>query len=969
MTVGSAGRGFVGRDTELSVLLAAIAAARSGEPSLVLISGEAGIGKSTLVDEAAARVGALLLAGRCLRLGGDVVPLGPLADLLRHLQRRAPRAVDETEGLARFAPWLAASSSTGTASARPTAEGVFAPVLDVLDRAAADDVAVVAFEDLHWADETTWDLFELLGRNLVHERLVLVGTFRPDEAARDPGMRRRVAELGRLDRAQRVDLSGLARDDVAAQVADLCGGTADSDLVDAVFARSEGNPFFTAELVRAHDHGSRVSDVLDDLISDDLRSLDPATRAVVDAASAIGRAVSHDLLAGIVGLDDLELEARLRTAIDRQVLVLDRDVDGYHFRHALIAEVVYDRLLPSHRRRLHRAVADALLADAGAASADRIGQLAFHLDRAGDAVGAFTTLLQAADAAQGVAPAVALGQLERAFELWDEVGPASAAENRCERLWQAAELATGTTGNARAVVLAREAFRRGVPARGAAWAHERLGRYLWASGEVEASRREFDTAATLVSSAAASEAIAATMAGLAQAALMDGNAGLAEDWCRRAFDRAPSPADDPAAWVIATRVLAAARADAGDLARATVLGRAALAAASDPFARALASAYLGIVLVEAGDYDEAISVAVDGGRDARLAGLDRSFGAYLDSVAAEALLRLGRWDDTHDVFARRSAAGMEAYLPGRTRMLVTAAHLAGCRGEADRVVELLDDAASRPGDNFHAPFVAAGAAEAHLALGNWSAAATAAGDGWEATRRTRPWFAVRFAMLGVHAAVEQTLDELARRSPVDVGQVTGELDQRITEARSRVGAGAGSEGVAPVVEVQLRHAAAMLTLLGANDPDMWSDVAARWERIPDPWMAGDARLREAAAWFAAGEPANSAAALRAAHVVALELSSQTLLARVEAVSRRTRISVESAALVVVDQRSADHLGLTPREAEVLGLVASGRTNRQIGEALYVSEKTSSVHVSNILRKLGVSTRVEAAAVAQRLGLG
>jgi DNA-binding CsgD family transcriptional regulator len=272
-------------------------------------------------------------------------------------------------------------------------------------------------------------------------------------------------------------------------------------------------------------------------------------------------------------------------------------------------------------------------------------------------------------------------------------------------------------------------------------------------------------------------------------------------------------------------------------------------------------------------------------------------------------------------------------------------------------------------DAFHAPLLAAGAAEAHLALADWPAAAAAADAGWEATAGRRPWWAVRFAMSSACAAVEVALDAIARRSPVDVPELVARLAARVDAAQAEVQAKVHDVGLAPVLDVQLRHARAMLSTLTRSDPVAWAETAARWEALPERWMAGEARVREAEAWFAAGDAARTATALRAAHVIALELSSAVLLGRVEAVSRRTRISVESAELVTIDERSADRLGLTPREAEVLGLVAAGRTNRQIGEQLYVSEKTASVHVSNILRKLGVTTRVEAAAVAQRLGLG
>ena len=129
-----------------------------------------------------------------------------------------------------------------------------------------------------------------------------------------------------------------------------------------------------------------------------------------------------------------------------------------------------------------------------------------------------------------------------------------------------------------------------------------------------------------------------------------------------------------------------------------------------------------------------------------------------------------------------------------------------------------------------------------------------------------------------------------------------------------------------------------------------------------------ATLREADAAASTGDTARAADALQAAYRMAVELGAAGLVAQAEAISRRTRLSVEAPARVTIDDTSIERLGLTAREAEVLALVATGQTNRQIGEQLFVSEKTASVHVSNILRKLGVTSRVDAAAVAQRLGI-
>jgi len=180
---------------------------------------------------------------------------------------------------------------------------------------------------------------------------------------------------------------------------------------------------------------------------------------------------------------------------------------------------------------------------------------------------------------------------------------------------------------------------------------------------------------------------------------------------------------------------------------------------------------------------------------------------------------------------------------------------------------------------------------------------------------------------------------------------------------------AGSDGVASADSAaHLAHAIAALTRLGAPDPDAWAEAAQRWERLADPLWVATARLHEAEAAAASGATARAAEALHHAHQLAVDLGAVVLLAEVEAFSRRTRLGVTAPAPRVLAAATIDHLGLTPREAEVLGLLAAGQTNREIGERLYVSEKTASVHVSNILRKLGVSSRVDAAAVAQRLGV-
>jgi DNA-binding CsgD family transcriptional regulator len=642
-------------------------------------------------------------------------------------------------------------------------------------------------------------------------------------------------------------------------------------------------------------------------------------------------------------------------------------VDGgaYRFRHPLLGEVVYADLLPPQRLRLHRRIADALQQDPADVrrGADRAGELAFHLDRAGDSQRAFVALLAAADAAETIAPAAAFGHLDRAFELWDAAAESAAQEDRGARLWQAAELASAAAGNQRALELARAAFREGPPPEGEAWGHERLGRYLWFSGQLEESRVEFALAAKLLSGAEGPEA-AGVFAGLGQAALISGHFAEAEGWCQQVFDLVPGPADNREAWVRARRVLGVARSNQGHPDEAVTLCREAVAAAAGALPRALATVYLCLALMDAGRYQTAINTALDAVAEGRVNGLDEAFGGYLDALAAEALTILGRWSEAAAVLARHPIAN--TFPVGLLRLARAQAMLAVRRGDDDLARRHLAEGTAQPVDGWHRSVLDTTTAEVHLALGNWEDAAQAAERGWGSSAETSVLWAARFAMLSVSAIVERSLDEQARRQPIDLPATIHHLQERIDAVRSLAErSGHGRQGD---MAAHLAHAAAMVTRLAVSDADAWAEAAARWTELGNTWAAGTALVREAEAAAAVGSADRAASSLRRAHSIASELGAVPLLAEIDGVSRRTRISVEDPTRVTLDESTTDGLGLTPREAEVLALLAIGRTNRQIGDELFVSDKTASVHVSNILRKLGVNSRVDAAAVAQRLGI-
>lgn len=939
------------------MIAGAIDDARSGVPSLLLVGGESGIGKSTLVLRAAASAGVDRYLGRCVHLGGEVIPLAPVSDLLRQVRRSSSSAWVKTPALSSLA--AGASPQVGDERGAHEPGGVFGPVLELVTRMAEDRTVLIGFEDLHWADPMTWNLLEFLARNLIDEHVVLVGTYRADEVWSDAVLGRRLAELARLPGVHRIQLTGLDRAAVEEAVTGLLGLPAPAALVDDVLARGQGNPFFTAELVAAHVAGEAVPAALSELLSTEVAELDEQTRTLLGALAAIGREVDHDLVRVAAGLDDDALEKALRTARDARIVQVDPDTGAYRFRHALIGEVVYRELLAPQRRRVHRRVADALGERASQEGADAATERAFHLDRAGDAPAAFVALLAAADASQAVAPRTALGLLERAFELWDEAGEATSGVFRSDRLWQAAELASGTVGNPRSVELATEALRLGTPPLGDAWGHERLGRYLWTSGHLEESSVEFERAAALVARQPEGPGAAATFAGLGQSELMRCGFTSAEDWCRQLFEIVPEAAVDPPAWTMGRRVLGVALAALGRPEEAVARCREAVAAAPTAQARALARIYLSSVLLDVGASQEAVDCAQAGVAEVDRAGIDRSTAGYLDAVAAEGLLRLGRWDEAAGLLDRHPEPD---HLPvGEIRLGRARALLAARRGDRVRAEAALFEAAAQPIDPWHQPLLDAATADVHLVLGDWdeAAAATALGEG-SSGGGSAVW-APRFAMFHVASEVERVLDAQARQEPVDVPAIVGRLHERID-----VSAGAGAP---PTLDAaaHLALASASLTRLTGPDPDAWASAAQLGDDAPDVWLAATARLREAEAAVATGDLARASTALQDAQARGVALGAPPLLAAVAAVARRSRLSVEAPPAVVVAKDSADALGLTPREAEVLALVAAGDTNREIGEALYISEKTASVHVSNILRKLGVTSRVDAAAIAQRLG--
>ena len=360
---------FIGRREELAVLEAALTRAERGEGSVVLVSGESGMGKSRLIGDfvATARAaGAIALIGECLEFADGELPYAPIAGALRSLLHEpandaaAPDTAALEQLLAELTPGsTAVEDDTQSAVSRARLfERLVATLFDLSRRAPA---VVVVVEDLHWADRSTGDFISFLVRSARRQRLVLIVSYRSDELDRRHPLRPLVLELERSGRAERVALRPFNRDELIDQVTAIIDAPPEPSLIDRLAARAEGNPFFAEELLASSlSPGSALPESLRDTLLLRVEESSPDAQSVLRIAAVAGRTVDHALLAAVAGLPEDQLAQALEEAVGRHMIVQDPSATGFSFRHALLREAVYADLLPGRRRSLHVALARAL---------------------------------------------------------------------------------------------------------------------------------------------------------------------------------------------------------------------------------------------------------------------------------------------------------------------------------------------------------------------------------------------------------------------------------------------------------------------------------------------------------------------------------------------------------------------------------------------------------------------------------
>jgi DNA-binding CsgD family transcriptional regulator len=995
MTVASQAR-LVGREAELGRLVALLDDAAAGRPVVALVSGDAGVGKTRLVTElsAVARLrGFAVLTGRCAELA-DTVPYLPLADALRDATVGASASGPLLDALAarpvlsRLLPDVGPGQPLGGDMPGLAQQQLFGAVLGMLAELAEASPALLVLEDLHWADRSTRDLVTFLSRALHRERLAIVVTYRTDDMYRRHPLRPVVAELTRLPSVSLVALGPLGPAAMAEHLTSLSGQQLDAAVLDSLITRAEGNPYYAEELLAASCAGSELPAGLADLLLARAERLSPAAQQVLRTAAVTGRRIDDELARQASGLAGPEYDDAVREAVAHQLLVPDGD-QGYAFRHALLREAIYADLLPGERTRLHGRLAELLaderrLADVPGTAAE----LAHHSLASHDIPGAFGASVAAGREAERLAaPAEAHRHYNQALALWERVPEPEelSGMSRGKLGFRAANTAADSGELHRAVQQLRRllSFLGDSPDDPVLFcrASERLAYFLLDVDEDDAAIAAAEAAVAALPEEPPRWEQARALGTYARALLT-----LKDD--------APARSQAEAA-LAAARAAAAPWVEADALVTLGQLGERAgrMEEAIDLFTRAhqqaRSAAVLGVELraafqlarvqLEWGDLHAASMTAHQGVLRAEEAGLGLApYGYDLQYLHYLAHYAAGTWEHAQELadgFAVRVTSAPEARLSAMALFMDVARDRPAV---ADRRTWL----EAFYGRDYFAEYIARGLfAEHALWHGDRETALSEVEATIRAIEANNEGYSpnvIRPAAVGLSALADRAWQARAAgdaERAEDAVQAARDLVEIAREGAAypaRPGFALGVDGRGWLARAEAEWHRAQ----GDNDPATWQGVveafgpAFVYETARSRW-----RLAEALA--GAGRRDEAQQELLLAVETAERIGAVPLRAALADLARRARLS-DRAGPAAAGRGGGrpggaavrDPLaGLTEREVEVLRLLAAGQSNKEIGAKLFIAPKTASVHVSNILAKLGAASRTEAAAIAHAQGLG
>ena len=1006
---------MVGRDHESARLTDVLRALSEGHGHVVVISGEAGIGKTRLINEALEQAGSSVrpLRADCLALGTSV-PYLPFAELLRDMQRQlAPPDLTRILGvaradLARFLPEIAVSSGAGGEDVALTGRSehersdelerlrLYEAVLRVAERAAEDAPTAYIVEDVQWIDRASLELLAFLAHGLAQSgRSTLIVSVRLEEVEDDQRVLTFLAELGRMSRSERIELGPLDDESLRRMVAATLGRRPTEGLAEHIQRLSDGNPLFAEELLASRlrgGHDGKLPPKLLDLLAARLAQVPDDVMHVLRIAAAAGRSVDERLLALTSGLSEHEVGHAVRYALDDHILVRSHRREGpdYRFRHEIVRELVASRSLPDEARRVHAAYAEALHEEPPERRSAT--EIAMHWDAAGDQDRALAAHIEAGRAAAG---RFAFGEAhdhdERALQLWETVeDPATVAGQPLATLLEDTASAAARSGMfGRAIELTRQRIdqRDGLDEDAFELARSSLRWYLWEAGELEAALAEAE--AVLAKPADLSGIWHANALGHAAGLLLYlGRTREARDRALEA-NRVAREAEAVAEQVFSDGVmgwclLLDGEIDAGLESIGRTVEEAHRIDAHGPQSRyptysALAHSQYSVALELVGRHNEARAAALEGIAIAERQGVSRTSGSVLRASAARALYQLGRWDEASGAVEAALAAG--AVGPGRISLLAVRALLAVGRGHPAEAAADIAEADTLINDG------------TPIDVQRWLTAAVAEHAIWQGDPATA---LARLALLVDEAGSPPVTAPGARPAVLDasISQLLALGARAVADVALAERAAGVEDGMSALAESRLRSSMRRAERRKALAQAWTGDLAvarAELDRVEDAdvdarvrhWKAAVERVvgRPYFQAYALGRLAEAQLAKRGARDAAAEtiadalamtssLGAAPLAKELIGLARRARLSVVPTAegVLITPGEGERPFGLTQREVEVLSLLAGGLSNQDIAERLFISPKTASVHVSNIYGKLGVESRVAAATTAHQLGL-
>ncbi len=967
---------LVGRDAELEHLCSTlgISASADGQPrSAVLLAGDAGVGKTRLLTELRDRAvaeGWQVLAGHCLDFADSALPYLPISEITGRISRELPETFDEVAlrhpALLRLLPGQRMlSQATDPESVPADQAALFDGVHALAEAVGRQGPLLLVVEDLHWADQSTRDLMSFLFSRGFDAPVALVASYRADDLHRRHPLRRQVAEWSRMAGVERIQVEPLPPADVRRLVDQLSSVPFPEERVRDIVTRAEGNAFFVEELVgasSARDGG--IPEDLADVLLVRLEGLDDAAVTVVRASAVAGRRVSHAALSAVVDVASVDLDRAVRDAVEGHVLVPSRD-DYYQFRHALLAEAVYDDLLPGERTGLHAAYARALQEGRATGTA---AELARHARLAKDYATALTASLRAGDDARGVGGAEeAAFHYLQALELWHDSRAPEGSHLDYPRL-------VGLVSDA--------LIAAGHPAR--------------ALGVV---REQLDHLPPDTSDSVRGQLLGVLAGALAMTETQDDPTELT----RQAVALVPDEPTTARAKVLAVHARTLARAHQVDEGREVAMAALAMAERLD-MPRLASDIRTTLVGLERSVSPEAIVEALR-------AAIDQASAAGADTAELRGLLLLGHHHLDRGEFDLADHAFEEATIRGRKAGTPWNPFAAEARwshamslklqGRWDEALRVLDLDRDSPPPIYRALFTASradilaarGDARAgELARGLhefWRLEGLIAITGGTAELALHDQAGDQAAALATYRLIVETLTGIwhplfqarvrlavttlavfasgaAHRSALERASDAEIVARLVADARGVIDRrGDALVEWGPEARAwEARLWAELLRWRWAADVDppshdelltAWREAVARFETYGAPYELAAVRARFASLLTATGDLDEAREQADAMAETARRLGATPLLSIVAPVAPAPAVS-------------GPRTTLTPRESEILALVAEGRSNGEIGRQLFISTKTVSVHVSNILGKLDAAGRTEAAAIARREGL-